>query len=77
LVREPIPETAHCEPEVAPAKTQAVLQAIGSYPDTQTGIWGAPEQANVAKGRALIEKLVRNMHEQVAKLLELVNDYHV
>ncbi len=77
LVRGPIPETAHCEPEVAPAKTQAVLQAIGSYPVTQTGIWGAPEQADAEKGRALIEKLVRNMHEQVAKLLELVNEYHV
>ncbi len=77
LIRGPIPETAHCEPEVAPAKTQSVLQAIGSYPVTQAGIWGAPEQADAEKGKVLIEKLVRNMHEQVAKLLELVNQYHV
>jgi len=77
LIQRPIPETAHREPEIAPTKTQAVLQAIGSYPITQSGIWGAPEQANAEKGKALIEALVGNMHEQAAKLLELVNEYHV
>jgi len=76
LLKGPIPEAAHCEPEIAPAKAQAVLQAIGSYSITQEGIWGAPEQTNAEKGRALIDTLVRDMHIQVAKLLELVNEYH-
>jgi creatinine amidohydrolase/Fe(II)-dependent formamide hydrolase-like protein len=76
LIQGPIRETAHREPEITPAKTQAVLQSIGSYSITQSGIWGAPEQANAEKGKALIEALVGNMHEQAAKLLELVNEYH-
>jgi len=76
LIQGLIPETAHREPDITPAKTQAVLQSIGSYSISQSGIWGAPEQANAEKGRALIETLASNMHEQTAKLLELVSEYH-
>lgn len=70
-----VPETAHCEPQIAPAKTQAVLQAFGSYAVTREGIWGAPEQANPEKGKLLIETLVRQMHLQAEALLALADKY--
>jgi len=70
---QPIPETAHCEPDIAPAKVQPVLQSIGSYASTMQGIWGAPEDADTGRGVKLIEKLTREMHQQTVRLLELVN----
>ena len=70
---QPISETAHCEPDIAPAKVQPVLQSIGSYASTTQGIWGAPEDADTGRGIELIEKLTREMHQQTARLLELVN----
>ncbi len=73
LVALPIPECAHYEPEISPAKVQSVLQSIGSYSITKKGIWGAPEHADAEKGYALIEALSASIHEQVIKLLELVN----
>jgi creatinine amidohydrolase len=73
LVVEPIPETAHCTPNIAPAKVQPILQAIGSYAMTQQGIWGAPEDADVNKGIELIERLSRDVHKQIIGLLEKVN----
>lgn len=73
LITGPIPETAHYEPTIAPAKTQAVMQALGTYAVTKSGIWGAPEQADAKKGELLITALTRAMHEQTARLLELVN----
>lgn len=73
LVVEPIPETAHCTPDIAPAKVQPILQAIGSYAITQQGIWGAPEEADVNKGIELIERLSRDVYKQIIGLLEKVN----
>lgn len=73
LVPAPIPASAHDEPVIAPAKVQAVLQSLGSYAVTRQGIWGAPEQADSQKGRALIETLVQAMSAQVEALLDLVN----
>lgn len=73
LVSVPFPETAHCEPDIAPAKTQAVLQALGFRTVTRDGIWGAPEQADPEKGRMLVEMMVQRMHDQAEALLELVN----
>ncbi|MBV9020407.1 MAG: creatininase family protein [Ktedonobacteraceae bacterium] len=72
LVVEPIPEAAHCEPDVSPAKAQFVLQALGTYAVTAQGIWGAPEEADVNKGRELLEKLSRDIHIQIVRLLELI-----
>jgi creatinine amidohydrolase/Fe(II)-dependent formamide hydrolase-like protein len=73
LVKEPIPQAAHCEPHIGPAKVQPVLQAIGTYAATAQGIWGAPEDADESKGRELIEKLSRKISVEIARLLELVN----
>lgn len=75
LVPASFPESAHCEPTIAPAKTQAVLQAIGAPVVTREGVWGAPEQANPDKGKALIEALAQHMHEQALALLALVNTH--
>ncbi len=70
---QPVPETAHCEPDIAPAKVQPVLQSIGSYASTTQGIWGAPEDADTRRGIELIEHLSRDMHQQTVQLLKLVN----
>jgi creatinine amidohydrolase/Fe(II)-dependent formamide hydrolase-like protein len=70
---QPIPQAAHCGPDIIPAKVQPVLQAIGSYASTEQGIWGAPEDADPGRGAELIEQLSRAMHLQTARLLELVN----
>lgn len=75
LVKEPIPQTAHYEPHINPAKVQAVLQAIGTSAATAQGIWGAPEDADVSKGRELIEKLSRDISIQIIRLLELINNH--
>jgi len=74
LVKEPIPQAAHCEPHISPTKVQPVLQAIGTYAVTAQGIWGAPEDADESKGRGLIEKLSRDISMQITRLLELVNN---
>jgi creatinine amidohydrolase/Fe(II)-dependent formamide hydrolase-like protein len=74
---QPIPETAHCEPDIVPAKVQLVLQSIGSYASTTHGIWGAPEDADTGRAIELIEKLTREMHQQTVRLLELVNAKNV
>ncbi len=74
LVVEPIPQVAHCEPHISPAKVQPVLQALGTYAATAQGIWGAPEDADVSRGRELLEKLSQDIHTQIVRLLELVND---
>jgi creatinine amidohydrolase len=73
LVIAPIPQAAHCEPHVRPAKAQFVLQALGTYAVTTQGLWGAPENADVGKGRELIETLSREVHTHIVRLLELVN----
>ncbi|EFH82349.1 creatininase family protein [Ktedonobacter racemifer] len=75
LVPEAISGDAHFEPQIAPAKTQPVLQAIGSYGITRQGIWGAPEDADPEKARILIEQLVQSMVVQVKALLELVDQH--
>jgi len=75
LVPDSLPESAHCEPQITPAKTQAVLQALGSYAVTKEGIWGAPEQADSEKGRVLIEGLVQDVHQQTRALFRMVNTH--
>jgi len=74
LVVDPIPQAAHCEPHISPAKAQPVLQALGTYAATAQGIWGAPEDADASRGRELLEKLSQDIHTQIARLLELVNE---
>lgn len=76
LVPRSFPENLHCEPFIAPAKTQSVLQALGSYAVTKQGVWGAPEQANPDKGRFLVETLVHEMHEQSNGLFRLVSKHY-
>lgn len=73
LVSTSPPKAAHCEPDIAPAKTQAVLQALGSRSVTQDGIWGAPEEVDPEKGKMLIETLVQRVHDQAEALLKLVD----
>ena len=77
LASDTIPQSAHDEPSIAPAKVQPVLQSLGSYAVTREGIWGAPEQADPAKGSALIEALAQAMCDQVAALRDLINRQHV
>jgi creatinine amidohydrolase/Fe(II)-dependent formamide hydrolase-like protein len=72
LITGDINAADHCEPVIAPAKAQAVLQAVGIRSVTKTGIWGAPEDANPDKGRELIDKLVSLMFEQTCKIVEIV-----
>jgi creatinine amidohydrolase/Fe(II)-dependent formamide hydrolase-like protein len=74
LVTELTPQAVHCEPHISPAKVQPVLQAIGTYAATAQGVWGAPEDADTSKGRELLERLSQDIHIQVARLLELVNN---
>ncbi len=76
LVAKSLPASAHYVPDIAPAKTQAVLQSLGSYAVAETGIWGAPEQADPEKGKQLVETLAQQMHDQAKALLELVNRHH-
>ena len=72
LITGSITHVDHCEPAIAPAKAQAVMQAVGIRAVTQSGLWGAPEEANAEKGECLIEKLVSKMAEQTTKILEIV-----
>ena len=74
VIAESVPPSAHCEPRIRPAKAQSVLQAIGSYAATAQGIWGAPEDADVNKGRELLENLSRDTQVQIVRLLEMVKD---
>lgn len=71
LVPHSIPASAHCEPDIKPAKVQPVFQAIGSR-ITSTGIWGAPEDANPEKGKILIQELVKSVRDQIVKELDLI-----
>lgn len=73
LVRGTIPPDAHFEPLISPVKVQAILQAVGISAATAQGIWGAPEDADISKGRELIEKLSRDISVQITRLLELIN----
>jgi creatinine amidohydrolase len=73
LVVESIPQVAHCEPHIKPAKAQFVLQALGTHTITAQGLWGAPEDANVSKGSELIETLSQEIYTHIVRLLELVN----
>lgn len=75
LIQQTIRGNAHYEPPISPAKVQAVLQSLGTYTVTEAGIWGAPEDANPVKGKNLLESLVKEMHIQASKLLELVKEY--
>ena len=73
LVVESIPQVAHCEPHIKPAKAQSVLQALGTHAITAQGLWGAPEDANVSKGSELVETLSQEIYTHIVRLLELVN----
>ena len=72
LISHPIPKNAHYIPDVTPASTQSVL-TLGIHVVTQKGIWGSPEQSSPEKGKKLISVLAGNIHNQIAKLLDLVN----
>lgn len=75
LVPSSFSETLHYEPEIAPAKVQSVLQALGSRAITKDGTWGAPEQADSGKGSKLIETLAQAIYDQAVRLLALVNEH--
>src|SRR5579875_3550120 len=75
LVARTISARDHCEPQIAPAKAQAVMQSLGIRAVSPSGIWGAPEQKSKAKGKRLITHLVENMRRQVMKLVELVDEH--
>lgn len=72
LILYPLPKNAHYVPDVTPANTQSVL-TLGIHAITQNGIWGSPEQSNPEKGKRLISVLAGNIHDQIVKLLEVVN----
>ncbi|HZO74700.1 MAG TPA: creatininase family protein [Ktedonobacteraceae bacterium] len=72
LVPYPLPKNAHYVPDVTPASTQSAL-TLGIHAITPKGIWGDPEQSNPEQGKRLISVLAGNIHDQIAKLLELVN----
>lgn len=74
LVPRELPVTTRCEPDIAPAKAQAVLQALGTRAITAEGIWGAPGDAKRYKGKKLVVALVQRMHDQAEKLLALVEE---
>lgn len=74
LVAGTISVRDHSEPTIAPAKAQAVMQSLGIRAITPSGIWGAPEQADKAKGRRLVTYLVEAMRDQVLRVLELVDE---
>jgi len=73
LIAGKITANDHCEPDISPAKAQAVMQALGIRAVTDQGTWGAPEEADMTKGKQLIDNLVVKMRDQTTKLLELVN----
>lgn len=72
LILSDIPRTDHYVPDIAPANIQSVL-TLGIYGIAQNGIWGHPEQSDPEKGKKLINILTKDIHNQAAKLLELVN----
>jgi creatinine amidohydrolase len=76
LIAGVITKDDHCEPAITPAKGQAVLQSVGIRAVTKSGIWGAPEDANAAKGKALIETLSKKMADQTAKIFAIVEATH-
>jgi creatinine amidohydrolase/Fe(II)-dependent formamide hydrolase-like protein len=59
-------------PQVEPATAQSVFQALGIYAVSKTGIWGKPQQADSQRGKKLIGDIVKEIYEQITKLLELV-----
>jgi len=74
LITGTIKDEDHCEPQIKPAKAQAIMQAVGIRAVTTSGIWGAPERGDAKKGKLLINKLAVEMKCQVMKLLEIVNN---
>lgn len=58
-------------------KSRSCYKLSGLIYFLQMDIWGTSEQGDAEKGRMFIEKLVRDKHELVAKLLEPVNTYHI
>lgn len=73
LIHDEIPETAHYEPDIPYALTQASMQALNIRTITKEGIWGAPENANPDKGKSVIETLVKDIYQEIIQLLNLVN----
>jgi creatinine amidohydrolase len=61
-------------PNIDPATTQPVFQALGIYSVSKTGIWGKPQQADPQKGRRIIDVAIKEIYQQVNKLLELVEN---
>jgi creatinine amidohydrolase/Fe(II)-dependent formamide hydrolase-like protein len=75
LIVSDIPDAIGYTPHIAPAGIQPVLQALNIHAITPNGIWGMPEQASLDRGKAVIDMLRESIHEQIAKLLELVNTH--
>jgi len=61
-------------PDIEPEITQPVLQALGIYAVSKTGIWGKPQQANAKKGKEIINIIVNIIHKEVIKLLDLIDE---
>lgn len=64
-------------PAIESGLTQSAFQALGIHALSPNGIWGHPEQANPQKGRFIIETIVKNIHDQLSTLIELVNTHQV
>lgn len=61
-------------PNIDPATAQSVFQALGTYSVSKTGVWGKPQQADPQKGRRIIDVTVKEIYQQVNKLLELAEN---
>ncbi|MBA2396513.1 MAG: creatininase family protein [Ktedonobacteraceae bacterium] len=62
-------------PDIKPVLPQSVFQTLGIRAISKTGIWGKPQQSNPEKGNLVIDAVVKDIFEQVVKLLELLKTY--
>jgi|SRR5450755_465546 len=64
-------------PDTDPADPQSVFQALGIYAISETGVWGKPQKSDAEKGRLVIDVVVKTIHEQIAKLLQLIERHSI
>jgi creatinine amidohydrolase/Fe(II)-dependent formamide hydrolase-like protein len=64
-------------PDTDPAEPQSVFQALGIYAISKTGVWGKPQKSDAEKGRVVIDAVVKTVHGQITKLLQLIEEHSV
>ncbi len=64
-------------PDTDPAEPQSVFQALGIYAISKTGVWGKPQKSDAEKGRVVIDAVVKAVHGQITKLLQLIEEHSV